>query len=143
MRRSCVRPPSWPSGAGGNHEQTRDAPVTLPDLDPAELTVLVVDDERENLDAFTRALRGYQLLSTDRGEQALVLLAERRIDIVVADQRMPGTRGAQLLQRARAINPLTRRIIVSASSAPEHILEAINSGEVERYLLKPLGPTAL
>src|SRR5262249_50232207 len=62
---------------------------------------------------------------------------------VVTDQRMPGTTGALVLHRAREVNPLARRVIVSASALPDHLLEAINCGEVERYLLKPLAQETL
>ncbi len=104
----------------------------------AGLHVLIVDDEPENAEAYARALRGYDVVLARRGDEALAVLAERPIDIVVTDQRMPGTSGALLLQRARAVNPIVRRVVVSASAQPEHLLEAINRGEVERYLLKPV-----
>lgn len=109
----------------------------------SQLKILIVDDESENAEAYARALRGYQLLRASRGDEALSVLAEHTVDIVVTDQRMPGLSGASLLQRARAVNPMVRRIVVSASSSPEHLLEAINFGEVERYLLKPVEPEKL
>ncbi len=109
----------------------------------AHLKILIADDEVENAEAYARALRGYQLLRASRGDEALSILAEHTIDIVVTDQRMPGLSGALLLQRARSVNPIVRRVVVSASSQPEHLLEAINSGEVERYLLKPVEPDKL
>jgi CheY-like chemotaxis protein len=109
----------------------------------AQLKILIADDESENAEAYARALRGYQLLRASRGDEALSVFAEHTVDIVVTDQRMPGLSGAALLRRARAANPLVRRVVVSASSSPEHLLEAINDGEVERYLLKPVEPDKL
>jgi response regulator RpfG family c-di-GMP phosphodiesterase len=108
------------------------------EFEPSRVHVLIADDEAENAAAYARALRGYDITMASRGDEALSVLAERPIDIVVTDQRMPGTSGARLLQRARAINPIVRRVVVSASAQPEHLLEAINRGEVERYLLKPV-----
>ena len=109
----------------------------------ARLHVLVADDEPENAQAYARALRGYQVVVAARGDEAMAVVAEHTIDMVVTDQRMPGTSGALLLQRARQVNPIVRRVVVSASAQPEHLLEAINRGEVERYLLKPIDPARL
>jgi response regulator RpfG family c-di-GMP phosphodiesterase len=109
----------------------------------ARLHVLVADDEIENAQAYARALRGYHVVVAARGDEAMAVVAEHPIDVVVTDQRMPGTSGALLLQRARQVNPIVRRVVVSASAQPEHLLEAINRGEVERYLLKPIDPMRL
>ncbi|MEO6954686.1 MAG: response regulator [Polyangia bacterium] len=108
------------------------------DADRAQLTLLLADDEPENVRAYARALRGYNVMQATRGDEALALVAEHPIDIIVTDQRMPGVTGASLLQRARAVNPIVRRVVVSASAVPEELLEAINRGEVERYLVKPV-----
>lgn len=108
------------------------------DTDRAALTLLIADDEPENVRAYARALRGYDVMEAVRGDEALALVAEHPIDIIVTDQRMPGVSGALLLQRARAVNPIVRRIVVSATAVPEELLEAINRGEVERYLVKPV-----
>ena len=56
---------------------------------------------------------------------------------------MPGNSGALLLQRTRTVNPIARRVIVSAQAESDQLLEAINRGEVERYLLKPIEPDTL
>lgn len=107
------------------------------------LNVLIADDEIENAQAYARALRGYSIRVASRGDEAMAMLAEHTVDLIVTDQRMPGTTGALLLQRARVVNPIVRRVVVSASAQPEHLLEAINRGEVERYLLKPIEPDRL
>jgi len=113
------------------------------EADRARLHLLVADDELENAQAYARALRGYKVVVASRGDEAMAMVAELPIDIVVTDQRMPGSTGALLLQRARQVNPIVRRVVVSASAQPEHLLEAINRGEVERYLLKPIEPDRL
>ena len=82
----------------------------------ARICVLIADDEAENAAAYARALRGYRLIIASRGDEAMALVAEHPIDVVVTDQRMPGTSGALLLRRARAVNPIVRRIVVSASA---------------------------
>jgi YesN/AraC family two-component response regulator len=110
---------------------------------PHDITVLVVDDERDNTEMYRRALHGYRVLQATRGDQALSLVAEHGVDIIVTDQLMPGMTGAQLLERVRAVNPIARRVIVSAHCNAESLLEAINCGEVERYMLKPVRPDVL
>lgn len=112
-------------------------------IERSGVRVLIADDEPENAAAYARALRGYVVLTAQRGDEAMAVLAEHPIDVVVTDQRMPGSSGAMLLRRARAVNPIVRRVVVSASAQPEHLLEAINCGEVERYLLKPVDPDRL
>jgi CheY-like chemotaxis protein len=105
--------------------------------------VLLVDDETDNLDIYRRALHGYRLRTALSAEAAMALLGEHGSDVVVTDQSMPGLTGARLLERARAVNPLVRRVIVSAYAEVNHLLEAINHGEVERYLVKPILPDVL
>jgi response regulator RpfG family c-di-GMP phosphodiesterase len=110
---------------------------------PEDITVLIVDDERENVELHARTLRGYRLLVAFSGDEAVTLIAENRVDVIVSDQRMPGTSGPMVLDRARLVNPLVRRIIVSAFADVAGLLEAINLGKAERYLLKPIDPTVL
>jgi CheY-like chemotaxis protein len=120
-----------------------DRPVASGHLDRSALRVLLVDDEPDSLDVYRRALHGYRLRLAHRAEEAMALLGEYGSDIVVTDQSMPGLTGARLLERARAVNPLVRRVIVSAHAEVKQLLEAINCGEVERYLVKPIVPDEL
>jgi CheY-like chemotaxis protein len=120
-----------------------DRPAPSGPLDRTALRVLLVDDEPDNLDIYRRALHGYRLRTAHRAEAAMALLGEHGSDIVVTDQSMPGLSGARLLERAREVNPLVRRVIVSAYADVKHLLEAINQGEVERYLVKPIVPDLL
>jgi CheY-like chemotaxis protein len=120
-----------------------DRPAVSGHVDRSALRVLLVDDEPDSLDVYRRALQGYRLRLTQWPDQAMALLGEHGSDIVVTDQSMPGMTGAQLLERARAVNPLVRRVIVSAHAEVKQLLEAINCGEVERYLVKPIVPEEL
>ena len=70
------------------------------DIDRSGIQVLLADDEPENASAYARALRGYKVLTAQRGDEAMAVLAEHPIDVVVTDQRMPGSSGALLLRRA-------------------------------------------
>src|SRR5687767_9555503 len=78
--------------------------------------VVVVDDEPSVLSAIRRFLRDepYQLLTTERPEQALRWLDSRDISAVVSDQRMPGMSGMEFLTRVGERSPVTARIILTA-----------------------------
>lgn len=82
--------------------------------------VVVVDDEPGVLSAIRRSLRDepYQVLTTERPEQALRWLDYRDISAVVSDQRMPGMSGMEFLRRVGERSPVTARIILTAFMGP-------------------------
>jgi diguanylate cyclase (GGDEF)-like protein len=102
--------------------------------------ILFVDDEREVLDllAFTfPASAGYEALLARSGEEALRILGAREVDLLVTDQRMPGMSGIDLVARARQIDPSLCVVLLTAVSDPQDLVEAINRGEVYRFVQKP------
>jgi response regulator RpfG family c-di-GMP phosphodiesterase len=112
---------------------------------PAERpTLLFVDDEPAILAALKVVFRrGYQVLTTTDGEEALQWLATRRVDVIVCDQRMPKITGVEVLSRARSVSPSTIRLLLTGYADNEAVLGAINDGEVHRFLNKPWDNTAL
>ncbi len=101
--------------------------------------VLIVDDEASVLSSLRRLLRRepYDLIMAGSGEEALRLLEEQPVRVVISDQRMPGMTGIELLREVRRRWPDTIRVILSGYSAVQTILEAINEGEVYKFLSKP------
>ena len=101
--------------------------------------VLYVDDEEINLVNFREAIGGhYQVFTAVSGEEALALLArEGQMGLVIADQRMPGMTGIQLLIRVKELHPETTRMIMSAYTEINDLIDAINQAEVFRYCVKP------
>jgi signal transduction histidine kinase len=101
--------------------------------------ILVVDDEQENLDVLTAVLEDdWEVHAALSGEEALETIASQgEMDLVIADQRMPGITGVELLARIADESPRTVRIVLTAYSDVEPMLLAINRGEVYRFLLKP------
>jgi response regulator RpfG family c-di-GMP phosphodiesterase len=101
--------------------------------------VLLVDDEEPILNSLRRLLRGqpYDVLLATGGEQALAIMAERRIDLIVSDARMPNMDGATLLARVYASYPDTVRILLTGYADLETIAKAINEGQIHRYIAKP------
>ena len=114
---------------------TVDQPVTL---DLKRYPVLVVDDEQDNLDAFRFNFRKvFELLTAQSGPEALALLADHDVAVIITDQRMPKMTGVELLREAQSIRPDAVGIILTAFTDVDVLIEAINLGQVYRYITKP------
>ena len=84
-------------------------------LDVKRYPILVVDDEQDNLDAFRFNFRKtFDILTATSGAEALVILAEKNVAVIVTDQRMPKMTGVELLREVRAKTPETVGIILTA-----------------------------
>lgn len=107
-------------------------------IDYRAYPILYVDDETANLVAVRYALEDeFTFITTAQPEEALRILAERDVAILLADQRMPGMTGSELCARARTVRPETVRIIMTAYADLHAAIDAINRGQVTRYLAKP------
>ncbi|WP_374328658.1 EAL domain-containing protein [Azonexus sp.] len=119
----------------------------LQDYEPAKIpadneglsTLLLVDDEPGILSSLSRLLRreNYRILTATTSEEALLKLAEHQVGVIIIDQRMPGMSGTELLARARAMHPKTVRMVLSGYTALDSLTEAINRGEIYKFLTKP------
>ncbi len=108
--------------------------------------ILFVDDEPDVLDLLRRtftAQDGYEALTTTVPEEALRILGEREVDLLVTDQRMPGMTGVELVTAARKKVPDLCAILLTAFTDPRDLVDAINRGEVYRYIVKPWESTDL
>ncbi|MGQ9871425.1 response regulator [Leptodesmis sp.] len=107
--------------------------------------MLVVDDEPDNLDLLYRTFRrDFQVLKAESGVQALeVLAAEGEVAVIISDQRMPEMKGTEFLSRTVPKFPDTVRIILTGFTDVEDLVEAINSGQVYKYITKPWNPDEL
>jgi len=85
----------------------------------------------------------YQTRLAGSGREALDILATQPIDIIVSDLRMPEMDGLALLRRVKSDYPAVIRLILSATRDMEHTIAAINTGEVYRFMSKPLDPGVL
>lgn len=111
---------------------------------PQPYTILVVDDEVDNLELLERTLRReYKVVTARGGAEGLALLAEFDVDLIMTDQRMPGITGLQLLERASSVSPHALGIILTGYTDAQDLMEAINSGYVYRYITKPWEPEEL
>ena len=101
--------------------------------------VLFVDDEENILNSLKRLFQksDIQVLTATSGGEALEILRRMDVAVMVSDQLMPGMKGDELLVKARSISPDTVRIIMTGHGDLPTALQAINAGEVFRFLLKP------
>ena len=106
---------------------------------PPSRTLLLVDDESNILAALQRALRrdGYRIIASDDPHQALELIARERVDVILADHRMPGMNGVEFLRRAKEKYPEAIRIVLSGYTDLQFITDAINEGAIYKFLTKP------
>ncbi|MEW5740366.1 MAG: ATP-binding protein [Myxococcota bacterium] len=106
--------------------------------------VLYVDDDAANLVVFESGLGGsLPILTASSGEEALKLLKKHEVAVLLADQRMPGMTGVQLMEMVRAEHPDVVRMIITAYSDLEASIDAINKGRVDAYFKKPWEPAEL
>lgn len=112
---------------------------------PPKPKMLVVDDEPDNLDLLYRTFRReFQVLKAESGIQALeVLEAEGEVAVIISDQRMPEMKGTEFLSKTVPQFPNTVRIILTGFTDVEDLVEAINSGQVYKYITKPWDPNEL
>ena len=107
-------------------------------LDVKRYPILVVDDEQDNLDAFRFNFRKtFDILTASGGAEALQILEEKEVAVVITDQRMPKMTGVELLREVRARQPEAVGIILTAFTDVDVLVEAINLGQVYRYITKP------
>ncbi len=106
--------------------------------------ILFVDDEQRVLNSM-RAMfrREFDLFLTTNGAAAVKIAADNPIDVVVADQRMPGMSGIEVLDQVKRISPNTIRILLTGYADPTAVNDSINVGEVFRFLSKPCSPKVL
>jgi signal transduction histidine kinase len=101
-------------------------------------TLLLVDDERDSLEPMRLMLEDqYLVLTAMDGAGALRVLEEKPVDVLIADQRMPGMTGVELLTRVKDWKPDVVRLVLTAFTDFDAMLKAINEGRVYRYIIKP------
>lgn len=102
-------------------------------------TLLFVDDEANILSSLRRLFRpqGYRILIAEGGAQGLEIMAQEHVDLVVSDMRMPEMNGAQFLEKVRGGWPDTVRILLTGYAEIEATIDAINKGQIYRYISKP------
>jgi two-component system, probable response regulator PhcQ len=108
-------------------------------MEPTARTVLIVDDEENVLSALQRTLRreNYTLLTAAEPAEAFAVLKQGGVDVVVSDHLMPNMSGLDFLKEVRALHPDVVRIMLTGHAEVSTAIEAINEGEIYRFLSKP------
>lgn len=117
-----------------DHRLAVESPNTLP-----VSTLLVVDDDTDIQNAIKRLLRSenIQVLCASSADEALIVLAQNKVGVVMSDQRMPGRTGIELLAQVKRLNPDVIRILFTAYAEFTSVVEAVNQGALHKVLTKP------
>lgn len=107
-------------------------------MSKTKCSLLVVDDEPYILSTLAALLSSeFEVLTADSGEAARQHFETRDIDLILTDQKMPRMSGVQLLEWVRANHPKTVRLLMTGFAELEEAVEAINRGQIFRYIFKP------
>ena len=113
-------------------------------MDPLLDPILLVDDEKDNLQALQRLLRGhFDVTVTHSPIEALQLISGQTFNVIVSDQRMPSMSGVELLEKAKKLSPHSTRILLTGYTDIESVIDSINRGHIYRYIAKPWDPEEL
>lgn len=100
--------------------------------------VLYVDDEIHNLNSFKAAFRrDFNIYVAQSAREGRKVLDQNEIAVIVTDQRMPGMTGIEFLESIIPVYPDTIRILLTGFSDINAVMDAINRGQVYKYLVKP------
>ncbi len=108
--------------------------------DYKKYAILYVDDEEKSLKYFIRAFEPhFRILTATNAQEGFRLFEEHKDDLclLMTDQRMPGEKGVQLLEKARQLRPKVIRILATAYSDMDAAIDAVNSGAIYKYITKP------
>lgn len=107
-------------------------------------TLLFVDDEVDIVDSLHRSFRkGYRTLKATSGAEAIKILGEEIVDLIICDQRMPDVSGDQVLKYALEQQPHAIRILLTGYADTESLVRCINEAQIYKYLSKPWEPEML
>lgn len=100
--------------------------------------IMIVDDEPANLRALSRLFRQEcQVITAESGSEALNLLQQHDVALLISDQRMPEMTGIELMKQTVALRPQMVKILLTGYTDVGALIESINCGLVYRYVTKP------
>jgi response regulator RpfG family c-di-GMP phosphodiesterase len=111
---------------------------------PDKPCLLVVDDEPEVCNSVSHLLHStYRVLRAHSAAEAVELLSQHEVEVIMTDQRMPEITGVEMLQKIKSQYPEAIRILFTGYADLNSVIAAINQGHVYRYLSKPWQPEEL
>jgi response regulator RpfG family c-di-GMP phosphodiesterase len=103
-----------------------------------KITILYVDDEENNLFSFKATFRiKYNVLTALSGDEALRILDNNQVNIIITDQRMPEMTGVEFLEKVLEKYPDPMRILLTGYADMGAVVDAVNKGKIFHYLAKP------
>jgi DNA-binding NtrC family response regulator len=101
--------------------------------------ILIVDDEENILHALKRLFRkeNYQIFTATSAEEGLKIMDQQDVDLIISDLKMPGTNGVEFFAQTKEKKPEALRIMLTGHADLKSVLDAIDKGEIYRFLLKP------
>lgn len=109
-------------------------------------TILLVDDEVNNLQLLKRALRGkYNILTASQGQEGLEVLEKNldKVSLIISDHKMPQMEGTEFLRRANELAPDIIKILLTGFTDIEILTDAVNTCNLFQYITKPFDPNEL
>lgn len=121
-----------------------DSTAQPPGDKPVKRPILVVDDEPEMLFSLRNLLRReFEVYTAASGAEGMKILEEHEVHLVMTDQRMPEMTGVELLNRVKCEHPGAMRLIFTGYADIKAVIDAINQGNVFRFVTKPWDPDEL
>ncbi len=118
--------------------------MTMEQLDNMDYNLLIVDDEIEVTKSLARQFRRkYKVHTAINVNEAIMVMENENIQVVVSDQRMPGLTGVDFFHKIKDRYPDALKLILTGFSDIEAVIGAINEGQVFRYITKPWNPVEL
>ena len=106
--------------------------------------LLVIDDEPSILSSLKRQFRrNYQVYIAHSAQEGLEVMKAHSIQVIISDQRMPGMNGAEFFDQVKHDYPDATRLLLTGYADIQAVIEAINDGNIFRYITKPWDPTEL
>ena len=103
-----------------------------------KVKILYIDDEKQNLTSFRANFKNeYQVFTAENAADGFKLLMEHEFPVIIADQRMPLISGVEFLEQTTIDHPDSIRLLLTGYSDIQTVIEAINRGQVSKYLQKP------
>ncbi|MEO6932776.1 MAG: response regulator [Chitinophagaceae bacterium] len=103
-----------------------------------KIKVLYVDDEENNLISFKATFRmKFHVMTALSGDEALNILENKEVDIIITDQRMPNMTGIEFLEKVLQRYPEPMRLLLTGYADMNAVIEAVNKGKIYYYLAKP------
>jgi len=113
-------------------------------VEEERISVLYVDDELNNLNSFKASFRREWEISVALSpEEGRKLLDEKKIEVIITDQRMPQETGVEFLESIIPLYPDPMRILLTGYSDIQAVIDAVNKGQIYHYVSKPWDETQL